>query len=237
MRAYSLYISTAVMLILAARAELTAATPGADLDKLVGQPADIASSAYQYRADRKPEENPPESWLALMRYANQPLNKPVDVERAGDQAGLVRVTLGGNPPARTIGVDLGRRCPAPACAEDVVITTLDNRGTASSWWNNLVAARKSVKPAVSADGTTYVYDLETPTCGLVISVSGAKAPRTSTSPRCARWWRTPGRRWTSRSSGGSIGPLPARTTAGGSKPMTASWPDCAPGRRRRHHGG
>lgn len=31
-----------------------------DMDKLVGQPADIAPSAYQYRADRKPEDNPPE---------------------------------------------------------------------------------------------------------------------------------------------------------------------------------
>ena len=53
-------------------------TAAADLDRLVGQPADIAPSAYQYRADRKAEQNAPESWLALMRYANQPLNKPVD---------------------------------------------------------------------------------------------------------------------------------------------------------------
>ena len=48
----------------------TAADIGAQaMGKLVGQPADIASSAYQYRADRKPEENPPESWLAVMRFA------------------------------------------------------------------------------------------------------------------------------------------------------------------------
>ena len=81
MRASSFYILMAVMLILAACADSPAAAPGADLDKLVGQPADIASSAYQYRADRKAEENAPESWLALMRYANQPLNKPVDLAR------------------------------------------------------------------------------------------------------------------------------------------------------------
>ena len=48
-------------------------------DKLVGQQVDIAPSAYQYRSDRKPDENPPESWLALMRDANLPSNKPVDV--------------------------------------------------------------------------------------------------------------------------------------------------------------
>ena len=57
---------------------------------------------------------------------------------------------------------------------NVVITTLDNQGTASSWWNNLAAAKKPLKPTVSADGKTYVYDLETPTCGIVISVGGAK---------------------------------------------------------------
>ena len=57
----------------------TGIVAAAELERLVGQPADIASSAYQYRADRRPEENPPESWLALMRYANVPLNKPVDV--------------------------------------------------------------------------------------------------------------------------------------------------------------
>ena len=32
-----------------------------DLDELVGQSADIAPSAYQYRSDRAAEENPPET--------------------------------------------------------------------------------------------------------------------------------------------------------------------------------
>ena len=59
---------------------LSAKAEQPDFEKRVGQPVDIASSAYQYRADRKADENPPESWLALMRYANLPLNKPVDVK-------------------------------------------------------------------------------------------------------------------------------------------------------------
>ena len=46
---------------------------------LTGTAADIAPSAYQYRADRIAVENPPESWLALMWYAHQPLNTAVDV--------------------------------------------------------------------------------------------------------------------------------------------------------------
>ncbi len=98
-------------------------------------------------------------------------------QRAGDPAGLVRVALGGDPPRAAIGVDLDRQCPTSARAEEVVITTLDNRGTASSWWNNLAAAKRAIKPTVSTDdktGTTYVYNLDTPTCGVVISVSGGK---------------------------------------------------------------
>jgi hypothetical protein len=51
-----------------------------DLAALVGQPADIAPSAYAYRADRSPEQNPPESWILLMQYANLPLNQPVAVK-------------------------------------------------------------------------------------------------------------------------------------------------------------
>ena len=32
-------------------------------NRLEGMPVDIASSAYQWRADRNPEDNPPKSWL------------------------------------------------------------------------------------------------------------------------------------------------------------------------------
>jgi hypothetical protein len=150
------------------------ATAAADLDRLVGQPADIAASAYQYRADRKPEENPPESWLLLMRYANQPLNKPVDTRAPAIKQALCGLLWEEIRPLERLELTWAagaQRRPAP---EEVVITTLDNQGTASSWWNNLRAARKSLKPTVSADGKTYVYDLETPTCGVVISVSGGK---------------------------------------------------------------
>ncbi len=152
-------------------------TAAADLDRLVGQPADIAPSAYQYRADRKAEENAPESWLALMRYANQPLNKPVDTSAPAIRQALCGLLWEEIRPVQRLELTWtgsAQRRPAP---EDVVITTLDNRGTASSWWNNLAAAKRAIKPTVSTDdktGTTYVYNLDTPTCGVVISVSGGK---------------------------------------------------------------
>src|ERR1039457_4038004 len=53
--------------------------PAQDFGSLVGTSANIAPSAYQYRADRAAGDNPPESWLALMWYAHQAMNQPVDV--------------------------------------------------------------------------------------------------------------------------------------------------------------
>jgi hypothetical protein len=53
--------------------------PG-DEDKLAGQPADVAPSAYLYRADRRAEDNPPEAWVLLMQHANLPFDQPVDTK-------------------------------------------------------------------------------------------------------------------------------------------------------------
>ena len=152
----------------------TGIVAAAELERLVGQPADIASSAYQYRADRRPEENPPESWLALMRYANVPLNKPVDVTAPACQQVLCGLLWEEIRPVGQLELTWppdARRRPAP---EDLVITTLDPLTTASSWWNNLGAAAKAVKPSVAADGNRLLYDLQTNTCGIVVSIAGGK---------------------------------------------------------------
>jgi hypothetical protein len=153
------------------------ATPvhSAGLTPQVGQPADIATSAYAYRADRLPEENAPESWLALMRYARQPLNRPVDRKAPAIQGVLAALLWEEIRPIRTVELVWGTpERPVPSAA-DISITTLEAQGTASSWWNNLAPALQSVKPALSADGRTYTYELPTETCGLVISVAGSQA--------------------------------------------------------------
>ena len=157
------------MTALSARAERP------DLEKLVGQPADIASSAYQYRADRKADENPPESWLALMWYAGQPLNKPVDVQAPAIRQALCGLLWEEIRPVKTLELTWpadAKRRPAP---EELTITTLNAKCSASSWWNNLVPVKQTVKPTVSADGNTYVYDLGKDTCGIVVSVAGGKS--------------------------------------------------------------
>ena len=64
-----------------------------------------------------------------------------------------------------------KRQPTP---EELAITTLNNQGSANSWWNNLTAVKQAVKPTVSGDGKMYVYDLRNDTCGIVVSVIGGK---------------------------------------------------------------
>ncbi|MHB8861187.1 MAG: hypothetical protein ACYC6N_02200 [Pirellulaceae bacterium] len=135
---------------------------------------DIAPSAYQYRADRSAEENAPESWLALMRFAGQPLEKPADTNSPVVKRVLCAVLWEEIRPIRQVELTWpGDEKRRPA-AESLEITTLDNQGTASSWWNNLKAQKKLVTPVSTDGGSKLVYDLSHNTCGLVISVDGDK---------------------------------------------------------------
>ena len=153
-----------------------AALRGAEeLDELVGQPADIAPSAYMYRADREPAQNAPESWLALMRYAGMPLNKPVNRNAPATQRVLCALLWEEIRPIRRVELHWNAKGKPRPSADALSITTLDNQGTASSWWNNLKPAPKSVKPIVSDDGKTVVYDFPFETCGIVIAVDDSKA--------------------------------------------------------------
>lgn len=153
---------------------LMASAVDPDVGKLVGQPADISANAYQYRADRRPDANAPESWFALMRYANQPLNKPVDANSKAIKQVLCGLLWEEIRPVKKLVLAWSadaRRQPLPA---ELAITTLMNQGTASSWWNNLTTAPQTVKPTVSADGRTYTYELSKDTCGIIVSISGEK---------------------------------------------------------------
>lgn len=136
--------------------------------------ADIAPSAYQYRADRKAEENAPESWLAVMRFADQPLNKPADTNSPAVKRVLCALLWEEIRPIRQVELTWPADEKRRPATEAVQITTLDNQGTASSWWNNLTAEIKPVTPASADGGSKLVYDLSHNTCGLVISVGGDK---------------------------------------------------------------
>ncbi len=157
--------------------DLTAATPAAEpgeLHALVAQPVDISSSAYQYRADRNADANDPESWIALLHYAKLPLNKAPD----GNQPAVKRVLCGllweeirPVQQIELIWAANAKRRPAP---EELTITTLTSRGTASTWWNNTGTLPHTLRPTVSADRRRYLYDLKIDTCGIVVSLAQGK---------------------------------------------------------------
>lgn len=146
-----------------------------ELDLLVGQPADIASSAYLYRADRGPDENPPEAWLALLRHAGQPLNAPADLTAPAVQAVLCALLWEEIRPIQVLELVWPATTTRPPSADQVVITTLDHQGSASSWWNNLKAGRQEVPAVRSPDGRTWTYALARETCGLVVGLASGVA--------------------------------------------------------------
>ena len=143
------------------------------LAQSVGQPVDIASSAYQYRADRRAEANPPESWLALMHFAHLPLNKPVDQNNPDVRHCLTGLLWEEIRPIQTLELtwaSSARRQPSP---DRVSINALMNQGASSSWWNNLGSVALNCKPSISNGGRTYTYAIGLNTCGLVATISGA----------------------------------------------------------------
>ena len=115
MRTCAMQLIVVLFFLHATNAVSSIAATAPELDQLVGQPADIAPSAYLYRADRKPEENSPESWLALMHYAGMPLNKPMDMNAPAIKRVLCAPALGRDPPDPPSGADLGRRCQESSC--------------------------------------------------------------------------------------------------------------------------
>jgi hypothetical protein len=167
LRGFSMVSAIAIVFVTTLPANAAQINP----DKLTGQPADISSSAYQFRADRRADQNPPESWVLLMQVAGQPLNKPLDANAPAMKQALCGLLWEEIRPVKTLELAWAinaKRRPAP---EELAVTLLVNQGSASSWWNNLKAEKQSIKPKVSDDGRIYSYDLVRDTCGIVVSLA------------------------------------------------------------------
>src|SRR5258708_35440877 len=98
------------------------------LTQSVGQPVDIAASAYQYRADRRPDANPPESWLALIHFALLPTSKALDPSNSYIRRCLAGMLWEEIRPVQTLELTWpsgSRRQPAP---DKVAIDALINHG-------------------------------------------------------------------------------------------------------------
>ena len=160
-----------------------------DLDKWVGLPADIASSAYSYRADRQAEENPPEAWILLVQHANLPFNKPVDAVAASVSipfnkpvdvnAPAVRKALCGLlweevRQVRRVELSWSSDAKKRPSADELAFSYFDATDANPHTWWNPATIKEAGKPEVSADGCTYVYTIPVDTWGLVVSVRGEK---------------------------------------------------------------
>jgi hypothetical protein len=144
------------------------------LDRLVGQPADIASSAYRYRADRQPDQNPPEAWILLLQYANLPFDRPVDVSNPGIKKALCGLLWEEVRPVRRVELSWpadARNRPPP---DELVVSYFDaTDGTAHTWWNPR-SIKEASRPEVSSDGHTYTYMIPVDTWGVVAAVRGGR---------------------------------------------------------------
>jgi hypothetical protein len=144
-----------------------------NVDQLAGQPADVSSSAYQYRADRKPEANSPESWIALIKYANLPFDKAVDANTPALKKVLCSLLWEEVRCVRRVVLawdGAARRIPKP---EEVALSYFDAEanGNIPTWWNPTVV-REAGKPQVSADGHALTFTIPADTFGLVVSLRG-----------------------------------------------------------------
>jgi len=152
----------------------TPSTDSAELAALVGQPADIASSAYSYRADRKADENPPESWILLMQYASLPFDRPVDVNAPAIKKALCGLLWEEVRPVRRLELSWPAEAKSWPGPDEIVVYYFDATDAAAHTWWNPRTVKEVGKPDVSPDKHTYVYSIPVDTWGVVAAVRGQK---------------------------------------------------------------
>ena len=118
------------------------------------------------------EQNPPESWILLMQYANLPLNQPVAVKTPALGQVLCGLLWEEVRPVRKVmlswTVDQLIR-PSP---DELVLIYFDaTDATAHTWWNPRTI-KEAGKPEVSPDGRTFTYAIPVDTWGVVASIRG-----------------------------------------------------------------
>ena len=155
---------------------------GANMDELAGQPADIAPSAYLYRADLRADENPPEAWVLLMQYANLPFDQPVDTNAPAVKQVLCGLLWEEVRPVRRLVLSWPAGAKNRPSPEQLVVSCFNGQDdTAHTWWNPRTL-KEADPPEVSADGCTYSYTIPMDTWGVVAAVRGPEAASAFAAP-------------------------------------------------------
>jgi len=143
-------IGLAGILLIGIQSAFASEMKESEMNEFVGQPADIASSAYQYRADWKPEENPPETDFLFSALAHK-------------KQGVLYGLLWEEPrPVKQVVLhwpDTEKAVPKP----DQLVLYWFPEGGSASWWCRAGAGttrRQADQPAVSADGRVFMYTLD-----------------------------------------------------------------------------
>ncbi|MBL7038639.1 MAG: hypothetical protein ISR77_08405, partial [Pirellulaceae bacterium] len=145
-----------------------------DLAALLGRPADVASGAYQYRADRGPDQNPPESWILLIQYAGLPYDKPPDMNVPAVKQALCGLLWEEVRPIRRLELTWSGEAANIPPPDQLTLTYFDSSDqNAHTWWNPLMKTEAG-PPEVSTDGRTCVFAIPRDTWGVVVGVRGDK---------------------------------------------------------------
>jgi hypothetical protein len=145
-----------------------------DLDKLAGQAADIAPSAYLYQADRPTQENPPEAWVLLMQHANLPFDQPLNTNAPGVKRVLCGLLWEEVRPVRRLVLSWPPEAKNKPAPDQLVVSCFNGQDdTAHTWWNPRTV-KEAAAPEVSADGCTYSYAILVDTWGVVAAVRSPK---------------------------------------------------------------
>ena len=172
----------ALLVLVAAGGGTAVGAPAADLAAQAGQPADIAASAYLYRADRAASETPPEGWILLMQYAGLPFDRPVDTSAPAIGRALCGLLWEEVRPLRRLELSWPADAENKPSADDLVVTYFDGTDeTAHTWWNPRTA-RELGPPEISADGRTYSYAVPVDTWGVVVAARGDTLAAAYTAP-------------------------------------------------------
>jgi len=152
------------------------------MDNDLGQPADLAASAYGYRADRPADGNPPEAWILLMQYAGLPYDQPVDPASPALRRVLCGLLWEEVRPLRRVELEWPAGTAGIPLPEDLELTCFDaTDGTAHTWWNPR-SCRQIGRPEASSDGRRYAYAIPVDTWGLVVALRGDRAANTCPVP-------------------------------------------------------
>jgi hypothetical protein len=131
-----------------------------------GEPADLAPSAYAYRAGRPADQNAPESWILLAQYAGLPFDKPVDTNAPAIRKVLTALLWEEVRPVRNVELSWPTdRVPRP---DAVSVAYLDTSvGGIHTWWNRQAPARQAELRATR--GGTFFYTVPVDTLGIIVS--------------------------------------------------------------------